>query len=142
MSFDERQSNSTLTKTRGKFYLWKFSLDWYIILVSGILYKQGKYEVRELYITNKKESARITIRPTKISCGEVKVDVVSGLEYICSDLPPLFEIGSISIIQDEVWLDQFRMLVIRTGETRSSFWYYDSYGFDVILEPYELAWFE
>lgn len=97
--------------------------------------------MRELYITNKKESAHIRVRLVKSSCGEAEVEITSGLDYIHSKLPPWFETGSMFVLQDEVWLDQFRLLVERAGEISGSFWSCDCWGFDVTLEPHELEWF-
>ena len=100
------------------------------------------FEVRGLYITDKKESAHIRARLIKSSCGEAEVEITSGLDYIHSKFPPWFELGSMFVLQDEVWLDQFRLLVERAGETSGSFWSCDCWGFDVTLEPHELKWFD
>lgn len=99
------------------------------------------FEVRELYITNKKESAHIRARLIESSCGEAEVEITSGLDYIHSKLPPWFETGSMFVLQNEVWLDQFRLLVERAGEDSGSFWSCDCWGFDVTLESHELEWF-
>lgn len=100
------------------------------------------FEVRGLYITNKKESAHIRARLIESSCGEAEVEITSGLDYIHSKLPPWFETGSMFVLQNEVWLDQFRLLVERAGEDSGSFWSCDCWGFDVTLEPHELKWFD
>ena len=99
------------------------------------------FEVRELYIMDEKESTRIVTRLVESSCGEAEVEITSGLDYIHSKLPPWFETGSMFVIQDEVWSDQFRLLIERVCETPSSFWSCDCWGFDVTLEPHELEWF-
>lgn len=99
------------------------------------------FEVRELYITDKKESTHIRARLIESSCGEAEVEITSGLEYIHSKLPPWFETGSMFVLQNEVWLDQFRLLVERVGEDSGSFWSCDCWGFDVTLESHELEWF-
>jgi hypothetical protein len=99
------------------------------------------FEVRGLYITNKKESAHIRARLIESSCGEAEVEITSGLDYIHSKLPPWFETGSMFVLQNEVWLDQFRLLVERAGEDSGSFWSCDCWGFDVTLESHELEWF-
>lgn len=99
------------------------------------------FEVRELYIMDEKESTRIVTRLVESSCGEAKVEITSGLDYIHSKLPPWFETGSMFVLQDEVWLDQFRLLVERAGETSGSFWFWDCVCFDVTLESHELEWF-
>ena len=99
------------------------------------------FEVRGLYITNKKESAHIRARLIESSCGEAEVEITAGLDYIHSKLPPWFETGSMFVLQNEVWLDQFRLLVERAGEDSGSFWSCDCWGFDVTLESHELEWF-
>lgn len=99
------------------------------------------FEVRELYIMDEKESTRIVTRLVESSCGEAEVEITSGLDYIHSKLPPWFETGSMFVLQDEVWLDQFRLLVERAGETSGSFWFWDCVCFDVTLESHELEWF-
>ena len=90
---------------------------------------------------DEKESTRIVTRLVESSCGEAEVEITSGLDYIHSKLPPWFETGSMFVLQDEVWLDQFRLLVERAGETSGSFWFWDCVCFDVTLEPHELEWF-
>lgn len=94
-----------------------------------------------MYIMDEKESTRIVTRLVESSCGEAEVEITSGLDYIRSKLPPWFETGSMFVLQDEVWLDQFRLLVERAGETSGSFWFLDCVCFDVTLEPHELEWF-
>lgn len=90
---------------------------------------------------DEKESTRIVTRLVESSCGEAEVEITSGLDYIHSKLPPWFETGSMFVLQDEVWLDQFRLLVERAGETSGSFWFWDCVCFDVTLESHELEWF-
>lgn len=94
-----------------------------------------------MYIMDEKESTRIVTRLVESSCGEAEVEITSGLDYIHSKLPPWFETGSMFVLQDEVWLDQFRLLVERAGETSGSFWFWDCVCFDVTLESHELEWF-
>lgn len=97
--------------------------------------------MRELYITNKKETAQVVVKPIGISHGDVKVEVISGLEHIYSELPLSFEVGPCVVVQHDTPPDRFSLVIEREENDYSDTWFWDSFCFDVILEPHELIWF-
>lgn len=97
--------------------------------------------MRELYIENKKKNTKVIIKPIGISHGDVKVEVVSGLEHIYSELPLFFEVGPCVIVQHDTPSDRFSLVVERKEDDYSDTWFWDSFCLDVILESHELDWF-
>nr|DAT55629.1 MAG TPA: hypothetical protein [Caudoviricetes sp.] len=97
--------------------------------------------MRELYITNKKETIQVVVKPVDISRGDVKVEVVSGLEHIYSELPLFFEVRSYVVVQHDTPPDRFSLVIERAEDDYSDTWFWDCVCFDVTLEPHELEWF-
>ena len=97
--------------------------------------------MRELYITNKKETIQVVVKPIGISHGDVNVKVISGLEHIYSELPMFFEVRSYVVVKHDTPPDRFSLVIERAEDDYSDTWFWDSFCFDVTLEPHELEWF-
>lgn len=95
-----------------------------------------------MYIADKKKDAHVTVNPVKISCGDVEVEIVSGLEHIYSEIPPFFEIETVVVVEHDITTNRFLLVIERAEDGHSANWFLDCVCLDVILEPHELAWFE
>lgn len=97
--------------------------------------------MRELYITNKKGTIQVVVKPIGILHGDVKVEVVSGLEHIYSELPLFFKVRSYVVVQHDTPPNRFSLVIDRAEDDYSDTWFWDCVCFDVTLEPHELEWF-
>ena len=68
--------------------------------------------MRELYITNKKETIQVVVKPIGISHGDVNVKVISGLEHIYSELPMFFEVRSYVVVKHDTPRGQMTIIAI------------------------------
>ena len=97
--------------------------------------------MRELYITNKKGTIQVVVKPIGILHGDVKVEVVSGLEHIYSELPLFFKVRSYVVVQHDTPPNRFSLVIDRAEDDYSDTWFWDYACFDVTLELHELEWF-
>lgn len=94
-------------------------------------------------ITGKSKATHITVKLVKVSgCGDAEIEITDGLEYLYSKLPIFFDIGSVGIVQGDIWEEEFTLVIGRAEDGHSASWCIDCVCVKVFLEEHERHWFD